>query len=375
MNAAPQPDPETWLYSSDDHMDLAYVPPTLWQDRVAARWRAAAPRVERTATGKTVWVREGRVWGVQGSKRADGRKVVFDAVGLPEEPEPGVFRPASARYRLADMDRDRIYAQVIYNFLDWTFEDPLLKHACLCAFNDWIAEFCAADRNRLIGLAVLPTHDPQAAIRELERGTRLGLRGAMFEFTGAASPVHDPIWDPLWSAAEESGTTISFHIMTGKPLSAVELTSSRWMLPARAAISCMMLNQVLVDLLFSGVTVRHPRLKLVLAESSLGWIPFVLERLEFEQHNYRHLGDALPREPAGELFRRNFHCTFQEEHLGVELIPRIGADNVMWAADYPHGDGSFPRSHEAVDGIFAHADPSIRRKATRDTMKRLYGIA
>jgi predicted TIM-barrel fold metal-dependent hydrolase len=360
------------LFSSDDHMDLCYVPPTLWQEGVAAKWKGEAPRVEKNDEGKTVWVREGRPWGTYGSKKADGRKVVFDDLGLAEEPEPGVFRPASAKYRLEDMDRDRVYAQVLYNFLDWGFENPKLKEACVQVFNDWIADFCSANRDRLIGLAVLPTHEPQAAIRELERAAKLGLRGAMFEFVGATVPVYDRAWDPLWAAAEESGTAISFHIMTQGRANIPR--SERWALPARAAISCMMLNDILAQLLFSGVTVRHPRLKLVLAESSLGWIPFVLERLEFEQHNYRHLGDALPKEPAGQLFRRNFYCTFQEEKLGVQLIPHIGADNVMWASDYPHADGSFPRSVAAVDGIFAGVDPAIKRKATRDTMKALYRI-
>src|SRR5437762_6665412 len=100
------------VISADDHMDLAYVPPTLWQERVPAEWRDRAPRVVREPSGP-MWVKEGRPWAIWGSKRADNRKVVFDLAGLPEEPEPGVFRPASPGFRLADMDRDGVYAQVI----------------------------------------------------------------------------------------------------------------------------------------------------------------------------------------------------------------------------------------------------------------------
>ncbi|HXC40520.1 MAG TPA: amidohydrolase family protein [Burkholderiales bacterium] len=376
MSAQPigRPDPGTWLFSSDDHLDLCYVPPTMWQERVPAKWKAEAPKVQTDSKGRTVWFREGRPWGVQGSKKLDGRKVVFDEVGLAEEPEPGVFRAASAKYRLQDMDRDGIYAQVMYNFLDWGFENPELKEACLLAFNDWIAEFCAADRNRLIGLAVLPTHDPQAAMSELDRTTKLGLRGAMFEFTGATTPVYDKAWDPLWAAAAESGTAISFHIMTKRSLTALNLKDYPWLLPAQAAVACLMLNEIMSQLIYSGITLRHPKLKLVLAESSLGWLPFVLERLEFEQHNYKHV-QSLPKVPAGEIFRRSFYCTFQEEKLGVQLIPKIGEDNVMWAADYPHGDGSFPRSRQAVDSIFEGVDPRIKAKATRDNMKNLYRIS
>jgi predicted TIM-barrel fold metal-dependent hydrolase len=366
--------PDTALYSSDDHMDLSYVPQTLWQDRVAARWKDAAPKVVEVKSGRLMWFREGRPWGAQGSKRSDGRKVIFDDVGLLEEPEPGIFRAASAKYRLEDMNRDNIYAQVMYNFLDWGFEDPLLKEACIQAFNDWIAEFCATNRDRLIGLAVLPTHDPQAAIRELERVSRLGLRGAMFECTGATLPVYDPAWDPLWAIAAERSIPISFHIMFRKS-QADDMKTYKWLMPARAAISCMMLKDIFVELMYCGITARHPKLKLVMAESSLGWLPFVLERLEYERKNYSHMADALPKEDVHEIFRRNFYCTFQEEMLGVQLIQHIGEDNVMWAADYPHGDSSFPRSMEVVDHIFHGVDPRIKRKATRDNMKKLYRIA
>jgi predicted TIM-barrel fold metal-dependent hydrolase len=238
-----------------------------------------------------------------------------------------------------------------------------------------VAEFCAADRNRLVGLAVLPTHDPASALRELNRASELGLRGAMFEFTGATLPVYDLAWDPVWAAAAERGIAISFHIMVNWRLKADDMRLRKWLMPARASISCLMLKDILAELLYCGVTTRHPKLKLVMAESSLGWIPFVLERLEFERLNYKHLREHLPKDPIAEVFRRNFYCTFQEEVIGVRLIGDIGEDNVMWASDYPHGDGSFPRSMQVVDHIFAGASADIKRKATRDNMRKLYGIA
>src|SRR5262249_33159103 len=161
-------------------------------------------------------------------------------------------------------------------------------------------------RDRLIGLAVLPTNEPQAAIAELERSAKLGLRGAMFEFTGANPEVYDRAWDPLWSVAEESGMAISFHIMS-PGIDLKRASRPIWMRPTVAALSCMSLHTILAQLLMSGIPVRHPKIKLVMAESSLGWVPFVLERLEFEQHNYGYLNvnGEFPKEPASELFRRN----------------------------------------------------------------------
>ena len=146
-------------------------------------------------------------------------------------------------------------------------------------------------------------------------------------------------------------------------------------MPAKSATFCMSLADVLADVTMSGMLMRHPRLKFVLGESSLGWIPFVLERLDFECVNYSDRADALPAMKPSEQFARNVYCTFQDEKIGVQHIPDIGIDNVMWAADYPHGDGTFPRSKEAVDRIFANSSDEIRAKATGETASRLYRIS
>ena len=373
------PTVETGLISGDDHMDMCYVPKDLWQSRVPQKWRSEAPEVVTLDNGRPMWVKEGRAWGSWGSKKADGRKVPFDAAGLEEEPEPGVFRPSSPKYRLADMDMDNLYAQVMYNFVDWRFEDQELKSECLTAFNSWMAEFCSADPDRLIGLAVLPSHDSARAVDELHRTIELGLRGAQFDVFGATVPIYDATWDPLWSAAEESGTVISVHIGFGGALPprgplAPPQTHRGWHLPAAAAVMCMQLATVLSDVTMSGMLERHPNLKFVLGESSIGWIPFVLERLDFECDNYREHTDELPAMKPSEQFRRNIYCTFQDEEVGVGLIPYIGEDNVMWAADYAHADGTFPHSVESVERIFANYPEALKVKATHDTAGRLYGI-
>jgi uncharacterized protein len=373
------PTVETGLISADDHMDLNYVPRDLWQSRVPAKWRNEAPRVVAADNGQLIWVREDRAWSTYGSKKADGRMTPFPSIGLTEEVEPDVWRPSSVKHRLEDMDRDNVYASVIYNFVNWSFENPELKGLCIHAFNDWTAEFCSTPR--LIGVAVLPTYDVRAAVAELRHIVDLGFRMVMFDVGGATPPIHDPAWDELWGLAAESGTIVSAHIEANFPLPPRTKkfeTQPRfdwtWLNIAGIAQTGLKLAPVLAQVTMCGLFERHPDLKFVLGESSIGWVPFVLERLDFECQNYRDHASGLPKTRPSELFRSNMYCTFQNDKVGVTLIPQVGEDNVMWAADYPHGDGTFPNSIDAVEEIFADSPPDIRRKATHDTAKALFDI-
>src|SRR5205823_5885556 len=146
---------------------------------------------------------------------------------------------------------DGVETHVMYNFLEWPFTDQALKAECVKAYNSWLAEdFCAADRDRLIGLATLPAHDPEVAVEELHRVIQLGLRGAIFDVFGATKPLFDPVWEPLWAAAEETGVVLSVHIGGGAhSLDYHNLKANQtWQLPAFAAVGCVQLDEVLTIL-------------------------------------------------------------------------------------------------------------------------------
>ena len=243
------------LVSADDHVDLCYIPPAMWQQRVPKRFRDAAPKVADTPKGP-FWVREGKPWGNAGSRSSDGRKVVFDLTGVPEQPEPGVWRPTAPKYRLQDMDADGIAAQIIYNFLDWSFTDQALK-----TYNSWLAEeFCPAAPDRLIGLATLPAHDPRLAARELERVAKLGLRGAIFDVFSATLSIADPAWDPLWAAAAETGLPLSVHVGGGMHSVTKHIHEVPWGRAAAAGLFGMQLDEILSLVLMCGMLERHPKL-------------------------------------------------------------------------------------------------------------------
>ena len=126
-------------------------------------------------------------------------------------------------------------------------------------------------------------------------------------------------------------------------------------------------------MVFSGALERNPGMRLVLAESGIGWIPYFVSRMDqqMEKHVPKAQDYRLKAKPS-EIFRQQIFATFEEEPLGPRLIPLLGPDNFMWASDYPHPDSTFPRSKEAIDEAFAGLGEDVVRKVTVENCARLY---
>jgi predicted TIM-barrel fold metal-dependent hydrolase len=360
------------IYSCDDHLDLSAVPPDLWWSRLPTTTAERGPRVVTGDKGAQ-WVCEGRVMGRSGMPRNREAVKALSAIGRAGIDDDG-FRAGNPQLRLADMDRDGLAASVIYGPLSLGFpiEDPALQDACYAAWNDWaVEEFNAVAPDRLCVLAFLPGHAPAAAAAELERCAARGHRGAIL---GAFDvDLGDRSWDRLWSAAESTGLPISFHIKGGTS-SKLRYRIGKWESAAYASVLPLQLDEPLAIMLFGGALERHPGLRLVLAESGVGWLPYFLTRMDMEWEALRARLDDAPGVPPSELFRRQVFATFEEEPLAAELLPMVGADSCMWASDYPHTDSTFPESHRAIDKTLGKLPPEDVRKVTATNCACLYGF-
>jgi uncharacterized protein len=355
------------LISCDDHLDLWNLPRDTWAERLPARFRERAPRVVEN-DGVGWWTADGTVMGPFGMKMMPEYSAISRA-GIQDDG----LRASNPRLRLEDMDRDGIWASVIYgpNLFGLPIQDPDLKAASLGAYNDWAVEFNRHEPKRLSVLPVLPTHAPEAATAELERVAKRGHRGAIispFEFR-----CTDPQWSRFWDAAEATGLPISFHI--GHGTSQVRVAPASWELAAFSAVGPMQLDEPLAMMVYSGVLERRPKLRLVLAESGIGWLPYFVHRMDAaaEKHVPRAQDYQLKAKPS-EIFRRQVYATFEEEPLGPELLPLLGPDNFMWASDYPHPDSTFPHSREAIAHAFRGLDQSFIERVTAGNCARLYGL-
>ncbi len=375
------------MISADDHLDLQYLPTDLWTARLPASLRERAPRVEHRDAG-SVWTCEGEVWGRwAGIRRAAGPKAAvnaFDRDGVDESE----MRPANPKLRLADMDRDGVEAQVMYGpITSMIIPDPELRSACVRAYNDWLKEFCSAAPERLIGVAILPPEDPAAACDEIYRIAKEGgYRQANLQIARANPGLHDAAWEPLWSAFEETGLLLSFHVLVfgagGNNVGATVLTQDKTAGAFNTAKLFMgQFLEPFVDLFAWGILERHPKLRLVMAESGVGWLPWIVQELDYrfgrlwEARAYwdQRGGIDLTTKPS-ELFRRQVWASFQQDHVAMSLLPFFGEGHVLWASDYPHPDSTWPNSRRLIDKQMGHLPPETRRQITRDNAAALYGL-
>jgi predicted TIM-barrel fold metal-dependent hydrolase len=138
---------------------------------------------------------------------------------------------------------------------------------------------------------------------------------------------------------------------------------------------CLDMAEPISLLIFSGVLDRHPGLQFVVAESGIGWIPFVVERMNYTFGRHRMWMKSGIKEKPGDIFRRHFHATFQQDDETGLLARHIpGVESLMWASDYPHTDSTWPNSRKVVDSLFAAIPDEERTMITSANAARLYHL-
>jgi len=298
-------------------------------------------------------------------------------VKLPAAGRLGEWDPVE---RLKDMDIDGVDAEVLYtDTAAGSRYYSLPPDACLSVFqavNSSALEFASVDPKRLLPVYLLPLHDMNAAVGEAERIANEGGRAVQIPLYPTAAklkPYYDLHYDPLWSALEACQLPVSLHVV---PPTGVGL--GRDPTPARGifqSVPPIFMALPMTELIVSGVFTRHPDLHVVMVESGLAWIPFMLDRLDRVYHKSRWQDRGMPLEELpSHYWHRNMGATFEEDELGLELRHHIGVDNMFWATDYPHPDSTWPDSQRVVSEQFASCDEQERSKMVCDNATRLYRL-
>ena len=347
------------VISADGHCRLMHLPFDVWTTRLPRKLLENGPRVVEGPDGTRQWVVEGGVWsGVGWAGVGRGPVNCYTRAGLPEEPEPGVFRAANAKYRCEDMDRDGVDAELVNGPYEQiaAIRDPELRIACVRAVNDWARELYAESDGRFIMLLPLPCQTPAEAAAELLRVADFGLpTGVIFDWVNAPEPVLHQMWEPVWAAAAATGLPVNFHAnpsggsrQMGVGVTTAAPRNQALMRVANFPMGAM--GELMSAVVFSGICDRHPGVRFVLEEAGVGWVPFLFWRYDRE---YDFGGpDSRVFKPDIELsekptafVKRQLFFTFEvEEEGGFRRVPEIGLTNFLWASDFPGLDSPWPHS-------------------------------
>src|SRR5882724_5386425 len=364
--------------------------PDLWTSRAPARMKDRVPRIETSSDGRLSWIVGGTpMLASPGLTATAGVGNFRNPPKNYEEMHPGAY---DAKARLKYMDQMGIWAMVMYpnvggfgaqQFLK--LNDPELMLTCVRIYNDWQTEWASADARRLLPITSIPFWDLAAAVTEVRRCAAMGHKGILFtgepQYWGKPL-LGDPHWNPLWQVAVDLDLPISFHIGSGDMAEGMvkERIKSygRMATFAELAVDIFLRNGVqLNDLLMSGVLVRYPGIKFVSVESGIGWIPFVLEAMDYQFKDNRVSEerpefDMLP----SEYFARNVYaCYWFEQTAPRRLIDKVGMDNILFETDFPHPTSIFGEEvHKRIQSGLADCDEVVRRKILWGNSQKLYKV-
>jgi len=366
--------------SVDDHVQEV---PNLWTDRVEKKFRDRAPRLEATKDGSEQWILDGEV--LLDGRAARAGALMADRNEDPKrwaEVPPPAFTPAE---RLKAMDSAGVDYSVLYptvaGLAGETFgrlNDSDLEIACVRAYNDWLIDEWSRASDRFIPQCLVPIWPVEAAISEVQRAVGRGHRGVIFP----SLPMHlrqvphvsGPEYDPFWSACEELNVPVCLHAGASPELQSPLPPRLNPALAAAIDAATKPVSSVFVLSLysFSRVLLRHPTLRLVLAESALSW---GMLYLEWADHQFEH--DGLAREgydlTPSQMFKRQ--CFFNSWYDPIApFTDYIGADHILWSANLPCTNSTWPRTRETIDHCFKEVSAEARERVLWKNAAELYRL-
>ena len=373
------------VISADGHIDIPCLPATLFTDNAPHRLKDKMPKVVETANGETWVAHNGTSMGLVGGMGSAGREYVpgqihradrMASTGLYEDQRNGVMRTTVPELRVRDQERDGVVGEVVYGILGAAFriDDPEVTDVVVRIYNDFAADFCRAVPGRFAGVASLPASSPEDTAAEIRRCATLGLKGVELPVRHDMMPLWHLDWDPVWRASHETGLPIHLHTI-GPRLDTTWATDhrSRRMWLATILTEFQIATAGFIGaVIYGGALERYDRCRVVIGEAGIGWIPYVLERMDYEwEDQFRDL--ELKMKPS-QYWYRQMYATFQQDQTGLDMIERVGVDNVMWGSDFPHPDGVWPDSQEFLRKQLAHLSADVRRKLVYDNAVTLYGF-
>ena len=274
--------------------------------------------------------------------------------------------------RLVDQELDGVDGEVIFpngpGLLMWGTHDPEFAQAQCRIWNDWAWEVCGPLKARCNPAAALATGDLEGSIKEVQRVAKMGYR----VLTLPCKPIWGPAdashvnynqkhFDPLWAAIQDADLAMTFHVSTGNdPRVAKGDGGAIINFVVHATTPTM---EPVVNLCASGVFERFPKLRFATIEANAGWLPWLLDTMD-EGARKHHMW-VQPRLKAlpSEYYRAHGAASACDDRAAWQLVEKFGLENnLMFANDYPHHEGSWPHSAQVIERQMGHLKEETRRK-------------
>lgn len=351
----PDSDNKYYMVSVDTHM---LITPDIFLERIDRKFIDRLPRMEKRGEETFVLVEGIRPQRVSNLK-LEGEDLLRSKSGSHiTAGSASAARGITASDRVEDQEADGVDGEVIFpNGIGLSMTrspDPDFVQAQTVVWNDWAIDVCKPHLDRCNPVAVIATRQVEWAVSEVERVAKLGYRVVQMPckpIPGPREPDHInynlPVFDPLWAAIQDHDLAVTFHIGADDPRTARGNGGAVINYSAHALPSVI---EPIVSLCSSGVFDRFPKLRAGSIEANAGWIPWIMQSMD-EAYKKHHMwvSPKLKSLPS-EAFREHCFASFGEDRAAVLLAGEYGLeDNLCWANDYPHHEGSWPHSAEAIE--------------------------
>jgi predicted TIM-barrel fold metal-dependent hydrolase len=373
------------IVSADDHV---IEHPQVWTSRMSrSRFGDRVPHIERQADGSECWMIEGNRLPLLGTGSAGA--LASDRSGEPHRFEELAAQAWKPPERLAAMDRDGVDYSVLYPSVGGvageTFArvaDPELELACVQAYNDFLIDEWAAASPRFVPQCLIPLAPIQAAVAEIRRAAKRGHKAVIIppvpdRLREGTPHINEPAYDPLWNVCEELDLPVCFHAGSLPQLEMAPYAglSPRLSEAMRAITRPAGITSIISNFIVSRIAERHPKLKVIFAESTVGMVPYILEVAD-----YAFIQRGLKRQfdyelMLSDIFRRNCYAVSWYDIAAVrQTCDYVGAKNVLWASNFPLATSTWPDSQSFISRFSEHLSEIQRQQVLCANAAELYKL-
>ena len=350
----------TFVFSADGHV---VEPSDLFDTKVPASLRPFGLRTEKTDDMLISWA---------GDHVTMRRPIDSGPPRLGPDGEP--FGRPNRRgnremdWRVKDLQLDGVDAEITFPSLGLTafmIDNPDAEYATAQAYNDWHHDLLKDWTSTFVRCGIIPVRDPRYAVAEMERLAALGFTTVMIpsliDPASKLKPYTSDYWDPIFEAAQRLNLVFSLHTGTGR----YDVRSFRG--PGGAIMNYGVQStdgwMTIMAMVSGGLLDRYPGVHVVVIEGGASWLAPLAERMD--EVYLAHAPFVQPKLSVmpSEIIRRQVHCQFQTDRAGIMARSVTGTAAMLWGADYPHHEGTFPNSRNVLDHLFDGIEISEAEKA------------